>query len=177
MKLLSAAASGVLLLAGLAAAQLPPCPVGTAFKVASKPVMAGHTTTIKLGVKNTGTTALTALNVEINLPSNCCTVKSGVLPSLKKTGSPTPKDPIVIGQNVYWLRFPLAPTKGRAFSLKVRVSSLFTAATSLPVRALVYATNASTLATCATFVGPATVRLSRWWGFEDPSVFLTLPRH
>ena len=148
MKLLSSAA--LLLLAALqAAAQpvLPPCGVNPKLTVTRKPVTAGHLTTIHVGVKNTGA-PLTGLNVEVVLPSNCCFAKGKASPSLAKTGSPTPKQPIVIGQNVYWLDWPLGANKGRSFHLKVRVSSLFTAPTTVPITAFVYATNATGQASC-----------------------------
>lgn len=148
MRLLSAAAA--FLLAGLAAAQLPICPLTSSLKVTAKPAIAGELTTIKIGIKNTGTSAFTALNLEINLPSNCCATKGKVVPSLKKTASTTPKKPLVVGQNIYWLTFPVQPTKGHSFSVELRVSSLFTAPISLPITVLVYATDATGVVTCAT---------------------------
>lgn len=159
MKLLSSVTAS-LLLAGLAAAQvpLPQCAVTAKLTTARKPVVAGHLTTIKVGVKNTGATPITALNVEMNLPDNCCVAKGGVLPSLKKTNSPNANgQPTVSGQNAFWLNTPLAPKKGRTFSLKVRVSSLYTSATTLPVTALVYASNTTGAVTCATSLA-STVR-------------------
>ncbi len=151
MKLFSTATAAALaMLAGLTAAQLPACPARTSLKTAKRPVMAGRITTIKLGVKNTGASAVEGMNVAINLPDDCCFVKGRVMPSLKKTDSITPRSPIVEGQNAYWLDFPLKAGKARSFSLKVRVSSLYTTATELPITASVYATNSTGLATCVT---------------------------
>jgi hypothetical protein len=125
--------------------------------------VAGRLTNIKLTVKNTGATALTGLTVEINLPSDCCFVKGGAHPSLKKTTSTTPTKPIVQRQNVYWLNFLLAAHKASSFSLKARASSLYMTATTLPITAYVYATNVTALATCVTSA-PAKTVSATWVG-------------
>lgn len=161
MKLLATAATGFLL-AGLAAAQVvPECPVSTSLKVTAKPAVAGRLASLRLAIKN-NVTALSSLNVKVMLPSDCCVEKASVLPSLKKTSSPTPKDPIVVTQNVYWLSFPLAPKKSRSFNLKLRVSSRYTTAASLPIEASVYATNTAGVATCISDVKDTTVRGNTW---------------
>lgn len=160
MKLRSSALVLLASLAGLAAAQeLPACPVTTNLKAPAKPVVAGRIAKITLAVQAQPAGGLSDLNVGINLPSNCCVVKSRVRPSLRKTTIPTSKAPIAQGQNIYWLDFPLSgKQKGRRlFSLKIRVSSLYTAAATVPITATVYVTNATGISTCATTVPPASV--------------------
>lgn len=156
MKLLPIAATG-LLLAGLAAARLPACPVGTLLKAPAKPVVAGRLAFVKLTVKNNAT-ALSSLNIKIVLPSDCCVEKAGASPSLKKTSSPTPKNPVVVDQDAYWLTTRLLPKKSRSFYLKLRVSSRYTASVVLPITASVYVTDTAGTATCVSDVEDATVR-------------------
>ena len=151
--------------AGLAtAAQLPACSVGTALNAPARAVTAGRVAKIKLAVKAAeGLPSLDHLNVAINLPSNCCMEKGGVRPSLKTTTSPTRKAPIVEGQNVYWLDVP-RPTRDktsrwRLFFLAVRMSSLYITAATVPITAMVYATNATGAVTCASTARPASVRI------------------
>jgi len=161
---LHCAVAALALLACLAtAAELPACPVAPTLKAPAHPVTAGRVITIKLAVKGEGLGwgQLRNLSVAINLPSNVCLKKSSVRPSLKRSTTPTPKAPIVEGQNVYWLDVPFAGgTKGasprRTFSLNVRVSSLYTTAATVPITAMVYAVDDDTgVATCVTTAEPA----------------------
>lgn len=164
MKLLSSALVLLASLAGLAAAQqLPACAVTTTLKAPAKPVVAGRLAKITLAVQAQPAAGLSDLNVGINLPSNCCVVKGRVRPSLHKTTSPTSKAPIAQGQNVYWLDFPLSGKQNarRLFYLKIRVSSLYTAAATVPITTTVYATNATGIPTCATTVPPGNVSHER----------------
>jgi hypothetical protein len=156
------------LLAGLAtvavAAELPACPVAIMLKAPVHPVTAGRRAAIKLDVKAMGGELGSGqhnFSVAINLPSDVCLKKSSVRPSLKRNTSPTPKAPVVEGQNVYWLDVPFAggtkeAPRRRLFSLAVRVSSLYTIAATVPVTAMVYAVDDDTgAATCVTTSKPA----------------------
>lgn len=164
MNLLSAMITALALLAGLVVGQqLPACPVAATLKATAKPVTAGRIAGIKLAVNKPtdwGSGSSHNLSVAINLPSNVCLVKSRVRPTLKHTTSPTFKASIVEGQNVYWLDVPFT-SKGpsrRKFYITVRVSSLYTAAATVPITATVYATDETDAATCATSTHLASVR-------------------
>jgi len=154
------ATAALVVIAGLATAQFPACPVvSTALKTNANPVTAGRGTVIKLAVKATQED-LSVLNLVINLPPNCCTTKSRVRPSLKDTSAMRLRNkPIIEGQNVYWLDIP--PSRNnksyRTFSLFVRVSSSYASAATVPVMAAVYGMNATGAVTCTTTVQPASV--------------------
>lgn len=163
-----AAVALLLLLAAPICAQLPPCPVGAAVMTRPNPVTAGRVAHIKLAVKAIERGSGQNLSVAINLPSNCCLVKGRAWPSLKNTPTPTPKVPLVVGQNAIWLNVPFTDktTSRRLFLLSVRVSLLYTSAVTVPITAMVYATNTTGEATCATIARPASVSSQEEGNYE-----------
>jgi hypothetical protein len=146
-------------------AQLPQCPIQMYRKV-SKASQPGKSVTIKLKVANPGSRPVLvnvqiglpdnvcAVRNSTSLKHCKCIhrpavlscllissrhstpVHAGVLPSLKRTASPSRLGATVVNQNANWLSVPIAAAKSRTFNVKARVSSLYPAPATPSISAL-----------------------------------------
>ena len=130
----------------------PACTIEATLK-APKVARAGGLVTLKLRVKNWEPAPISGLNVQIGLPGDVCAQegKGKVTPSLKGTGSPTPKNATVVNQRAYWLEVPIAARKSRTFTLKARINAYHPTET-VSVSAFLYRLDATDIATCASTV-------------------------